>query len=98
MAKTFFVDDGYQNIFIYQPTVHTIELKKDKGTAYTSKLKPLHTTFLHSIKLSGYRIGIKFYKDPLAVEQNIYTNNIVHAHTVYDLDAWQRNAVNNFKF
>ena len=30
----------------------------------------LNTVFLQSIKLSGYKIGMKFYKDPLAVEQN----------------------------
>ena len=34
---------------------------------YTSKLKPLLTAFLNSMKLSGYRMGIKFDKDPLAV-------------------------------
>ena len=32
---------------------------------YNSKLKPLYTAFLHSIKLSEYRIGLKFDKDPL---------------------------------
>ena len=55
-----------------------IRTKKDKGTdyvlnwkskgVYNSKLKPLYTTFLHSIKLSGYKIRNKFDKDPLAVE------------------------------
>ena len=71
-------NDGSQNTFVYQPTFDTLELKKDKGTDYVlswkskgvfnSKLKPLYTTFLNSIKLSEYRIGIKFDKDPLAVE------------------------------
>ena len=56
-----------------------LELKKDKVTAYvlswkskgvyTSILKPLYTTFLHSIKRSGYRMGIKFDNEPLAIEQ-----------------------------
>ena len=72
-------NDGSQNTFIYQPTLDTLELKKDKGTdhvlswksngVYNSKLKPLYTAFLHSIKLSGYKMGIKFDKDPL-VDQN----------------------------
>ena len=41
--------------------------KKDKGTddvlrwkskaVYNSKLKPLYTAFLHSIKRSGYKVG-----------------------------------------
>ena len=39
---------------------------------YNSKLKTLHSAFLHSINLSGYRIGIKFVKAPLAGEQNNY--------------------------
>ena len=30
-------------------------------------LKPLYTAFLHGIKLPGYRMRIKFDKDPLAV-------------------------------
>ena len=55
-----------------------VRVKKDKGTdyvlslkskgVYTSKLKLLHTAFLHSIALSGYKVVIKFDKDPLAVE------------------------------
>ena len=85
-----------------------MEFKKDKGTDYVcswksegvfnSKLKPLHTAFLNSIKLSEYRIGIKFEKDPLAVEQNNYLTKIINVYIVYDLDAWPRNPTNNFKF
>ena len=51
---------------------------KDKGTdyvlswksngAYNSKLKPSYTAFLQRIKLSGYKTGIKFDNNPLAVE------------------------------
>ena len=50
-----------------------LELKKGKGTdyvlswksnaVYNSKLKPLYASFLHSIKLSGYKMEIKFDKD-----------------------------------
>ena len=68
-------------MFAHQPTPDTLELKIDEGTdyvlswksnrAFNSKLKPLYTPFLHSIKLSGYRMGIKFDKDLLAIEQNI---------------------------
>ena len=53
---------------------------------------------MHSIKLSEYRIGINFDKNPLAVEQNNYLNKIVNVYIVYDLDALQRNPTNNFKF
>ena len=45
---------------------------------HNSKLKPLYTAFLHTIKLSGYRMRIKFDKDPLAVEQNNYLTKIVN--------------------
>ena len=58
----------------------------------------LYTALLHRIKLSWYWIGIKFDKDPLAVEQNNYLTQIVNVYIVYDLDAWPRNPTNNFKF
>ena len=93
-------NDGSQNTFVYQPTLDTLELKKDKGSDYVlswkskgvfnSKLKPLYTAFLHSIKLSEYKTGIKFDKDPLAVEQNNYLSKIVNV--------FQRIPSNNFKF
>ena len=59
---------------------------KSKGV-YTSKRKALYTAFLHSIKLSGYRMGIKFDKNPLAVEQKNHLTKIVNLYIVYDLDA-----------
>ena len=83
-----------------------LELKKDEGTGYVfnwkskgvynSKLKPLYTAFLHSIKLSGYKMGINFYKDLLAVEQNKYLIKIVNIYIVYDLDAWPKIMFRNF--
>ena len=57
-----------------------VRIKEDKDTDYVLswkfnfKLKPLYTAFLHSIKLSGYKMVIKFDNDPLAVEQNNYLN------------------------
>ena len=56
------------------------------------------TAFLHSIKLSEYRIRIKFDKDPLAVEQNNYLTKIINVCFVCDLDAWPKNPISNFKF
>ena len=83
-----FGNDGFQNMFVYEPGLITFELKKDKSTdyvlswkskgVYTSKLKPLYTAFLHSRKFSGYRIGIKFNKDILAVKQKHYLTKIVN--------------------
>ena len=85
-----------------------LELKKFKGTNYilswiskgvnTSKLKSLYTTSLQNIKLSEYRIGIIFDKDPLAVEQDNYLTKVVNAYIIYDWDAWPRNPTKNFKF
>ena len=73
---------------VYQLTLDTLELQKDKGPdyvlswkskgVYDSKLKPLYTAFLHSMKLSGYKMGIKFDKDPLDVEQNNFASKIVN--------------------
>ena len=73
-------NDGFQNIFFYQPILHTLEIKKGTDYVlswiskriYNSKLKSLYPAFLHSIKFSAYRFGIKFDKDPLAVEQNAW--------------------------
>ena len=84
LGKIYFTNnDGSQNTFVCQPTLDVLELKKEKGTDYVlswkskgvsnSKLKPLYTAFLNIIKLSGYRIGIKFDKDPLAVEKKTTT-------------------------
>ena len=53
---------------------------------------------MHSITLSEYRMGMKFDKDPLAVEQNNYLSKILNVYTVYDLDAWPRYPTNNSKF
>ena len=65
---------------VYQPTLHALELKKDKGTDYVlswkskgvlnSKLKPLYTTFWNSIEFSEHTARIKFDKNPLPVGQN----------------------------
>ena len=55
---------------------------------------------MHSIKLSEFRMGIKFDKDPLVVEQNKmqHESKIINVYIVYDLDAWPGNPTNNFKF
>ena len=101
-------NDGSQNTFVYKPTLDKLQLKKNKGTdyvcglksngVYNSKLKSLYPAFLHGIKLTGYKIGIKFNKDPLAVQQNNYLTKIVNVYIVYDLAAWPRNPTNNVKF
>ena len=101
-------DDGSQNMFVYQSKPDMLELKEEKGAdyvlrwkserVYTSKLKPLYTDFLHSIKLSGYRVEIKYNRDSVAVEQNNYITKIANAYIVYDLDACPKNPTNSFQF
>ena len=108
LGKTLFGDDVSQNMFTYWPRFNKLELKEDKGTdyilnwkskgVYTSKLRPLYIALLHGIRSSGYKIGIKFNKDPLATEQNNYAIKIVNAYIVYELDTWPKNLLDNFKF
>ena len=105
-GKNLFVDDGYQDKAVYQPRLRALELK-DRDTnyflvgyqkgQYTSKLKPLYTAFLHSVKLSGYKVGITFDMDPLAAEKNNYAFKTVHACIICNLNAWLRNLTTNFK-
>ena len=108
LCKNFFGDDGSQNRFVYQLILDTLELNKDKSTDYvlsrkskevhTFKLNLLKIAFLYSIKLSGYKVGIKFDKDPFVVEKDNCATKIVYTNIVYDLDALTRNSTNNFKF
>ena len=65
---------------------------------YNSKLELLYTAFFYRIKLSRYKMEIKFAKDPLTVEQNNYLSKIANVYIVYGLDAWPRNPTHNFKF
>ena len=46
----------------HQTILDTLELKKDKSTNYASKPNLFNTVSLHSIKLSGYRMGKKLIK------------------------------------
>ena len=34
LGKSVFGDDGFGNIFVYQPTLDTLKIKKDKSTDY----------------------------------------------------------------
>ena len=41
-------------------------------------------------------MGVKFDKDPLALEENNYATKVVNVYIVYELDAWLNNPLNNF--
>ena len=60
-------------------------------------LKSLYTAFLHSVKPSKYRIGIKIDEDLLAVEKKCLTKT-VNTSIVSDLHAWPGNPTKNSKF
>ena len=59
-GHNFFGNNGFQNIFVYQPTLNALGLKKDKDTeyivswkskgVYNSKLTSLHGAFLPNLK------------------------------------------------
>ena len=57
----------------------------------------MFSSFLQSIKFSGYRMEMKIDKDPLVIEQNNYPIKILNAYIVYDLKDWSKNPLNNFK-
>ena len=104
-------NDISQDLFVYQPTLATLGFKKKiKGTdyalswksreIYNFELKLLYSTFLRSMTLSGYRIGIKIDKYPLSVEQNNYLSKIVNVYTFYNFKFksclfWAKNLVTN---
>ena len=73
--------------FINHHKVTDYVLSCKSKEVYSSELKPLYTAFLHSVKISGYNVGIKFDKDPLAVEQSNYLTKVANVYIVYDLDA-----------
>ena len=105
-GNDFFGDDGFQNMFAYQPTFNTLELKQDKGTNYVvgwnskglfeSKILPLHGAFLPYIKYFGYKIGIQLNNNRLVVEQNNYTTKVVNTYIFYDLGTWQKILLKSF--
>ena len=69
-VKNFFGDDGFQNIFVYQPTLNRLELLVGNQKVYL-KLLPLHVSFLPNIKNFGIKIGIQFNSTPLVLKHKI---------------------------
>ena len=54
---------------------------------------------MNSIKLSEYRIiEIKFYKDPIAIQQDKYLTKILNVYIVYDFDVCPKTPTSNVKF
>ena len=92
-------------MFVCQPTLDTLELRKrsklfiflvGNQRGYILLSLSLYTSLLHSIKRFGYRMGLKFYKNPLAVEQNSYTAKVLNAYIIYESDTWPKVSLINF--
>ena len=93
-------------MFLYQSNFSTLQLKKDKGIDYAISqksegvysyiLSPQYTAFQYNIKLFRDKIGIKFDKDLLVVEQRNYDTKVVNTYIVYDLETWPKIPHNNF--
>ena len=74
-----------------QVTDYFLSSKSNK--VYTSKINPLYTAFLQSIKFCGCKMRIKFNKEPLVVEKNYYATKILNAYIDYDLNTWPNNCL-----
>ena len=108
LEKMYFTNNnGSQNTFVYQSALDTLKSKKLKELVmfldgnqrqYVILNLSHYIFFLPRLNFSGYRTGIKFDKDPLAVEQNNYLSKILNVYIFYDLDARPRNPTHNFKF
>ena len=75
LGKMRFVGNVFKNMLIYQLTLRLklkliMLLAGNQMGVNSATLKPSCTKLLHNINLSSYTVGIKFDKDPLAVEQN----------------------------
>ena len=90
LGRVYFIsNDGSQNMFVYQPTFHVLELKNGKGTEYikgiyNSKLIALHSALLPNVKYFEKKIGRQFNSTPLVIGQNNYTTRNVNVYIVYD--------------
>ena len=92
-------NDGFWNMFAYQPTLNVSESKIDKCTEYiigwkskglhNSKLIALHGAFSPNAKYFGNEIGIQFNNTSLVREKISYVK-IVNVYIVYDLDNWSK--------
>ena len=83
-----------------------MKLQKDKGTnyvinwkskeLYSVTLSPQYSHFLHRLKFSGYKIGIKLDKVPLVIKQKKCVTKIVNVFIAYELNPWSKCLLDNF--
>ena len=102
----FFGNDGFQNVFIYQPTFSTLNIKYEKTSEnaigwkskgiYNSALKHLRRGFLPQLRYNTGKICVNLDRSPLVLKQNNYSKKIVNAYIVYDLNDWPKVPLRNF--
>ena len=101
-------NDRSQHTFDHQPELDSLELKNTKvlimvlvGNQNNYIILKLSHYILFSWVAQNFpknRLGIKFDKGSLALEQNNDLSKIVNAYIVYDIDTWPRNLTKNIKF
>ena len=87
MAKSFFGDHGSHNMFLYQSTLDMLELKKVKTLIMLWVWRDYTLLNFRPYKLLYW----------FTIMQDNWATKIVNAWIVYDLDAWRRNPLDNFK-
>ena len=101
----FFDNDGFQNMFVYQPTLNILQIKYEmtfenviswkSKRINTTNLKPLHGAFLPQLRYDARKICVHVTKSPLVVEQNNHSTKIINAYIVYDLNDWPKVLLRN---
>ena len=90
-------------MFVYQPTLNTLQIKYEKTTGnviswkskgvYTTHLKSLHGVFFASIKIWYKKKQPKF---SLVVEEKNYSTEIIKVYIVYYLNDCPKVLLRNF--
>ena len=72
----------FKIMFVYQPTLNTLQIKYEKTSEnaiswkskeiYTTNAKPLHGAFLPQLRYDARKICVNLTKSPLVAEQNNY--------------------------
>ena len=96
----FKINDGLQNMFVYEPTFSTIKHHNTRAEYIISwRTKRLYTTKRTSISndlLPNIVCFNKKWHYDLVVDQNNYSTETVNVYIVYGLDYWPENPLRNF--
>ena len=92
-------------MLVSQPTFNTINIKQGNNECnvsawnskeiYNPELSQLHD--FASVIIFWRKIAMSFNNSVFTIKQGNYKTNIANAYIVYDLDAWPKTPLNNFK-